>query len=515
MATEDNRLVEQINTVEIIKDENKIKSKTKETVIDLLPQLIASCLMYFLVIQAGISMSFSSVLITQIADNGEIELNTNSASIIASIWSLSLPLGALSSGFLMDGFGRRKTGLFICFPFTISWLIMSFAENVTMIYVARIISGITAGLTTCSVVYVAEISSKTTRSGLLCMNSVWVSFGIFLTYFLNYFNLHWRTIGYVYALMSSLCFLAIFVVPESPQWLLVFNKKENDERKRDQVKSTFSWLYRKQQISEVHYNDLIRSNEIRVVEAVDENDTNWLRNIKRPQVYKPFTILFFLFLLQQLSGGYVLIFYTLNIFRNLGAKFLNSIDERMALVLVGSIRLVMAIIAAALAQKCNRKILLYISTMGMGIFAFIASSQMLNVEDSAHSLFLRHDNNVTSDSLSSSSASNYILLLCVLSYMLFASVGILIIPWTLISELYSIKYKATFGGTSVAVAYILMSIVLKIFPFALETFSISIIFAIFGGVSLTTAIFIYFYLPETHRKTFAEIEQSFMGVKDN
>lgn len=254
MESEENSLVQQRIRAEIVKNEHLSElqdNEPKATMADLIPQLLASCLVYLLVIQAGISMSFSSVLITQLADKGEIDLNTNSASIIASIWSLSLPIGALSSGILMDRYGRRKTALFICFPFVCSWLLVSFAKNVAMIYVARIISGITTGLTTCCVVYVAEISSKTTRSGLLCMNSVWVSFGIFLTYVLNYFNLHWRTIGYAYAVLSSLCILAVFVVPESPQWLLVFNKKEREERKRDQVKTSFAWLYKKQQVGGV------------------------------------------------------------------------------------------------------------------------------------------------------------------------------------------------------------------------------------------------------------------------
>lgn len=254
METEDKRLVElRWKTPEIANNQlnNELQQQnhvTKERIIDLLPQLLASCLMYLIVIQAGISMSFSSVLITQLSDNGEIALDTNSGSIIASIWSLSLPIGALSSGFLMDKFGRRKTALFICFPFTLGWILISFAQNLSMIYLARIVLGVTAGLTTCAVVYVAEISSKKTRSGLLCLNSVWVSFGIFLTYILNYFNLNWRTIGYAYAVMSSLCILTILVIPESPQWLLVFNNKVKDERRREQAKSSYAWLYKNQQV---------------------------------------------------------------------------------------------------------------------------------------------------------------------------------------------------------------------------------------------------------------------------
>ncbi|CRL02509.1 CLUMA_CG015222, isoform A [Clunio marinus] len=233
--------------------------------------------MYLLVIQAGISMPFSSVLIPRIADNREIELNTN-----------------LSSGFFMDRLGRRKTGLFIYFPFTISWLIMSFVENVTMIYLARIISGITAGLTTCSVVYVAEISSKTTRSALLCMNSVWVSFGIFITYFLNYFDLHWRTIGYAYAVLSSLCILAILIVPESSQWLLVFNKKVNDERKGIKSSQHSLDFTEISKFLKFTTNDLIRSNDKRIMGTFDDNDTCFFKKYQTTsgvQAFSDFVLL--------------------------------------------------------------------------------------------------------------------------------------------------------------------------------------------------------------------------------
>lgn len=238
-----------------------------------------------------------------------------------------------------------------------------------------------------------------------------------------------------------------------------------------------------------------------------------LSDLKKRQVYKPLTILIFLFLLQQLGGGYVLIFYTLNIFRNLGSNVLNTIDEKLALVLVGSIRLTMAIVAASLAQRCQRKILLYISTIGMGIFAIIAGSQMSSVESS--SLFLKRENTSVSitQNISGDEMSNYILIISILSYMLFASLGILIIPWTLISELFSTRYKAKFGGLCVAFAYIMMSIVLKCFPLALEIFSLPIIFTFFGIISIVTAIFVFIFLPETHLKTFSEIEQNFINSK--
>jgi MFS family permease len=248
----------------------------------------------------------------------------------------------------------------------------------------------------------------------------------------------------------------------------------------------------------------------------EEQRQHWTSGIRHPQVYKPLIILIILFLLQQLSGGYVLIFYTINIFRNLGSEFVTSVDEKLGSLLLGTIRLIMAIIAAMLSQKCNRKTLLYISTIGMSAFAYMTAIKMWSINHHGNSLFLKQAN-TTHIPLASDEASNfgnYFLLTCILAYILFASLGLLIIPWTCIAELFPIKYKANFGGLTVAIAYVLMSVVLKVFPFMLESINIAIIFAIFGSASLICCIFVFFYLPETHRRTFSEIENYFTGARD-
>lgn len=230
-------------------DKRNMRESNKVKTIDLLPQLLASCLMYSLVIQAGINMSFASVIISQLGDENGIKIDTNTASIIGSIWSISLPLGAINSGYLMDRFGRRKIGLFLCVPFFFAWVLVSIGHSITEIFIARILAGICCGLTAVSVVYSAEISYKTFRSSLLCMNSVWVSFGIFLTYFLNYFQFNWRLISWIYSAISLISMVLVYFVPESPHWLLFFNKGANEDQKRVQVKKCLSWFYHDAKVS--------------------------------------------------------------------------------------------------------------------------------------------------------------------------------------------------------------------------------------------------------------------------
>ena len=60
-----------------------------------------------------------------------------------------------------------------------------------------------------------------------------------------------------------------------------------------------------------------------------------------PSVLKPLTILFFIFLFQQLSGGYVVIFYAIQVFQIVGGNFENDFDEYDTLVFLGLIRCVL------------------------------------------------------------------------------------------------------------------------------------------------------------------------------
>lgn len=124
-----------------VEDKNlKIKWK------DALPQIFASCSINCLVIQAGINMAFSSILIPQLsAPESDILVDVNSASTIASIVTISIAIGSFFCGPLMDKLGRQRLSIYICLPFIIAWLLLTLSQNLWMIYIARLLSGIAGG----------------------------------------------------------------------------------------------------------------------------------------------------------------------------------------------------------------------------------------------------------------------------------------------------------------------------------------------------------------------------------
>lgn len=84
----------------------------------------------------------------------------------------------------------------------------------------------------------------------------------------------------------------------------------------------------------------------------NENSSNipsesaWYDIYLQPRVYKPLIILLLIFVFQQISGAYVIIFYAVNIFLEIGGNFGEGLNEYGALVLLGSIRFVMSIVTS-------------------------------------------------------------------------------------------------------------------------------------------------------------------------
>ncbi|XP_037917337.1 facilitated trehalose transporter Tret1-like isoform X1 [Hermetia illucens] len=467
---------------------------------DAVPQIIASVIACLTVIPAGINMAYSAILLPQLQEpSSPIPITKHEASWIASLVTISLPLGSLAVGPLMDRFGRKALLIATCIPFFACWLLIGTAKGIYTIYIARVLAGASAGLTTVALVYTSEVTHPKMRPMLLGLNSVFVSFGILLTCFLSLF-FTWRTIAFIFAGISGASIFCLLLLPESPYWVITFRENQLDLARR-----SIRWIYKDARVSEYHLSTIIESKQGQGYQPVNKDQVQPKSGFSiylEPRVYKPLLMLLFLFLFQQLSGAYVIIFYAVNLFLKIGGNFGEGLDEYGALLLLGAIRFIMSIVASGCSRKFGRRPLMIISGLGMTISTLTAGLYMYYME-------LIDQKHIKDTGVLPGKSDDLFLLICLLAYVCMGALGILVIPWTLIGEVLPTEVKGKLGGFVISVAYVMMFAVVKVFPFTMDLFGVQGIFYLFATTSFLGVAYAYIFLPETFGKSFSEIERFF------
>lgn len=223
-------------------------------------------------------------------------------------------------------------------------------------------------------------------------------------------------------------------------------------------------------------------------------------------VRKPMWMLATVFLLQQLSGGYPVMFYTVPIFKSVVGDIDGTEDDggptaAEAMIMLGVIRLVTSVVACALSLHVGRRPLLIYSSLAMACSAALVASTCP-----------RGGSNPLDRPVAA------LPLVGVAAFVCSGSMGVLVFPWTLVGELLPVSARAVAGGLLVSYAYALMFIVIKVFPRVYDPqaggFVAGTFFA-FAIVSLVLAAYVHRFLPETLAKQPHEIEQNFVDPPSN
>lgn len=100
-----------------------------------------------------------------------------------------------------------------------AWLTFYYSYNTTMLFIALAMTGLTGGLIEAPVMtYVAEVTQPRLRGILSATSTMSVILGVF-TQMLGGSLAGWRTVAMVNLIYPLVCFIALFMVPESPHWL--------------------------------------------------------------------------------------------------------------------------------------------------------------------------------------------------------------------------------------------------------------------------------------------------------
>jgi len=348
-----------------------------------------------------------------------------------------------------------------------------------------------AGMATASYVYVAEISQADQRGILSASGPVHVSLGVLSVYILG-FIAPWQKVAALCTLCALLSFIAMCAVPESPPWLA-------SQGRHKEALSALVWLRMNPATAESELSELMetvtKDRNSRLLRPMSSNRYNMMaiKRVLKPflqsTAWKPFIILLLFFAFQESSGIYIILYYAVNFFQEVST----GLNEYVASIVVGGVRLLMSVVGAILMNSFGRKTLAVVSGLGMAIFMAAGGS---------YEYFYSH-------LPSTDRPLPWVPLICVLGHVCVSMLGFLQLPWMMNGELFPLAIRGVMGGIVASLAHLLIFVSVKTYPDLMHALGTDGTLWLFGAAALLGALYCYIFLPETKGKTLREIELAF------
>lgn len=206
------------------------------------------------------------------------------------------------------------------------------------------------------------------------------------------------------------------------------------------------------------------------------------------------TVLLVTFFLQQCTGTYLTTAYVLDIFPRLCPVLGKQYNNEVFLT-YGIIRLISSLLGALISVKVDRKHLLVWSNIGSSIPCFLMAifTKLYNVEGAEKE----------------ANIFEWLVMVLLLFYFFVNTIGVVVVPWSLNSDLWSTEDRGIGGAITSATCFLIFFGFSKIFPFAVDKTGILFMFQVFGVSSIVMAVYSQIYVPVTLGKSYEEIKQHF------
>jgi SP family arabinose:H+ symporter-like MFS transporter len=393
----------------------------------------------------------------------------------SAIWGCAF--GAMIAGYLSDRFGRKKVLMATAILFIISSIGAMIPRNLTEFLTARFIGGLGIGAASMlSPLYISEIAPSRNRGRLVSLYQLAIVIGINLIYFVNliiasYGDETWNVeTGWRYMLGSgtipAVLFLALlFIVPESPRWL-VKKGKYNDAL--DTLEKVNGPIEGKNVLNEIK-------------ESLGQ-EVGTLSDLFSSRLKPALVIGIVLALFSQITGINAIIYYAPEIFKGIGFA---SESALLQTVLIGAINTLFTFVALWLIDRAGRKTLLQWGVAGM-IVCLMAVGVCFHF-------------NLTNGPW---------LVLFILAYIACFASSLGPIPWVLISEIFPTKTRGIAMSFCTVVLWIGVLAITQFTPVLLQRVGGAYTFWLFMLNAIFLLWFVWRKIPETKQRTLEQIEQS-------
>ncbi|MDL2208590.1 sugar porter family MFS transporter [Parabacteroides sp. OttesenSCG-928-O15] len=406
-------------------------------------------------------------------------------------WAMSSALlgclaGALLAGLWSDRYGRKKMLIIAAVLFSVSAYGTGAVDQFVWFILFRILGGFGIGIASnISPIYIAEVSPASVRGRFVSLNQLTIVLGILAAQIVNWqigdyympdkaalstegVEWAWRWMFWAELVPALLFFLLAFIIPESPRWLAL-------NEKREAARKVFA------RIGGAAYAE----NELQEIAGSVNNQekTNW-KALFQPNVRKVLVIGIVLAVFQQWCGINVIFNYAHEIFSAAGYAVS---DVLMNIVVTGVTNVIFTFVAIYTVDRWGRRALMFVGSAGLAIiYLVLGGGYYLGITGWP------------------------MLLLVVLAIACYA-MSLAPIVWVVLSEIFPNRIRGAAMAVSTFFLWVASFLLTYTFPLLNEWLGASGTFWIYGGICLAGFLFIRAQLPETKGKSLEEIEKELIN----
>lgn len=389
--------------------------------------------------------------------------------------------GPILTAILLDRIGRKAVILACSFSILISWLMMSFASSIEVIFCARLLFGVTLGVNeVTSGIYVAENCTPKMRGVLCSILSFCYSIAHTIEFVLAAY-VSFATAAAVNAVLAFGALLTGYFLKETPYYLVMKGRTE-------EAKKNLLWL--RGRTNDMDDDTKFEINQIKQNMQLEVLKKRSLISIVgSPENYKPLLIITtFSFLVPGTGVVTIMPYWTLI----LQPSSIFSVKEFT--IIIGVFQLISSCISPFIIEKFNRRTLLLNCMCSVGICQaslFILYRIKMSISHECFSWIL----------FTGLTSSMFIF---TLSYS-----AIIVLR----SELLPMSVRAVGGSLNIMTSSIGGSLFSRLFLPVTDTIGVEYNFLCYFINCILQCILILTVLPETRGKTLVDIQMSFEPTK--
>lgn len=423
----------------------------------------------------------SPMILKMESEDSTIKINKGDEMWMETIMLIGSIVGLPFATFAIDRIGRKNCMIVSALIATCCWILLAFADRIQLILTGRFFIG-TAGVIAfiTATIYVAEISEKHIRGFLCNALTIMMLLGMVLIYSIGpYVSVVASSFTAVALLIFQLC--TFIFMPESPYYLMMKNQNEK-------ARKSLEWFRNNENVDE-EMDEILAAVERQQSERGKPQDLFLVKSNRKSVI-----VMTVLNVAVHFSGFTAL---SMNLHSIIKAAESTYIDNNLIAIIFVVVMLLANILASSLVDKYGRRILLVIS-------CFLTSLSLITL---ASCFTLQHFS-------IQSEVCEIVPISSVVFYAVMFKIGLGTVPGILPGELFPTKVKSVAVTMSEAVHAVSSTASVYAYQILAANYGVHVPIYLFASVALMTAVFSFYFVPETKGKSLEEIQLMLKGNKE-